>query len=74
MTPTPEADTPTDAHLAWGLGDMVVRRIDEISLPRQTGPWLLPEATKEVIDQAPWLRPDFADSEVPHLASRTPAT
>ncbi|MER7845629.1 MBL fold metallo-hydrolase [Kitasatospora sp. NPDC096077] len=53
----------------WNLGDITVHRIDEIELPRQTGPWLLPAATPEVLDQAPWLRPDFADAEVPRLAS-----
>ncbi|MEV7598913.1 MBL fold metallo-hydrolase [Kitasatospora sp. NPDC089797] len=53
----------------WSLGDITVHRVDEIELPRQTGPWLLPAATPEVLDQAPWLRPDFADAEVPRLAS-----
>nr|WP_326847268.1 MBL fold metallo-hydrolase [Streptomyces kaniharaensis] len=46
-----------------------MRRVDEIELPRQTGPWLLPDATRQVLDQAPWLRPDFADADVPRLAS-----
>ncbi|MFG2915119.1 MBL fold metallo-hydrolase [Kitasatospora sp. NPDC048298] len=56
---------------AWSLGDITVHRVDEIELPRQTGPWLLPDATKEVLDQAPWLRPAFADAEVPRLASHS---
>ncbi|GGP88352.1 MBL fold metallo-hydrolase [Streptomyces melanogenes] len=55
----------------WRLGDIVVRRVDEIELPRQTGPWLLPDATREVLDEASWLRPDFADAEVPRLASHS---
>lgn len=55
---------------AWDLDEITVRRVDETNLPLQTGPWLLPAATKEVIDEAPWLRPDFA-SDVPHLASHT---
>ncbi|MFE9558245.1 MBL fold metallo-hydrolase [Streptomyces sp. NPDC006703] len=55
----------------WSLGDIAVRRVDEIELPRQTGPWLLPDATKEVLDEASWLRPDFADAEVPRLASHS---
>ena len=63
--------SPLDAHPAWNLGDIVVRRVDEIALPRETGPWLLPEATKEVIDEADWLRPHYADAEVPRLASHT---
>jgi len=49
----------------------VIHRIDEIALPPETGPWLLPGVTKDVIGQAPWLRPDFADAEVPFLASHT---
>ncbi|WP_333735707.1 MBL fold metallo-hydrolase [Streptomyces sp. IBSBF 2806] len=56
---------------AWSLGDIVVRRVDEIELPPQTGPWLLPEATKEVLDEAAWLRPHFADAEVARLASHS---
>ncbi|MFD7902185.1 MBL fold metallo-hydrolase [Kitasatospora sp. NPDC059747] len=56
-------------NTGWNLGDITVRRVDEIELPRQTGPWLLPAATKEVLDEAPWLRPDFADADVPRLAS-----
>ncbi|MEU1075976.1 MULTISPECIES: MBL fold metallo-hydrolase [unclassified Streptomyces] len=55
----------------WSLGDIVVRRVDEIELPRQTGPWLLPDATKDVLDEASWLRPDFADTDVPRLASHS---
>ncbi|MFF4522889.1 MBL fold metallo-hydrolase [Streptomyces bluensis] len=66
--PTPAA---TDTPLSWDFGGITVHRIDEIALPPQTGPWLLPGATKEVIDQAPWLRPHFAGAEVPYLASHT---
>ncbi|MFI9306601.1 MBL fold metallo-hydrolase [Streptomyces triculaminicus] len=55
----------------WSLGDIAVRRVDEIELPRETGPWLLPDATKEVLDEASWLRPDFADADVPRLASHS---
>ncbi|WP_311696453.1 MBL fold metallo-hydrolase [Streptomyces gibsoniae] len=50
---------------------MVVHRIDEIALPPQTGPWLLPGATNDVIDEASWLRPHFADSDTIRLASHT---
>lgn len=67
-TPRP-ADSRTST--GWNLGDIVVRRVDEIELPRRTGPWLLPDATREVLDEAPWLRPDFADAEVPRLASHS---
>ncbi|MFE5536556.1 MBL fold metallo-hydrolase [Streptomyces sp. NPDC056492] len=65
-TPRPAA---SPASTGWSLGDIAVRRVDEIELPRRTGPWLLPDATKEVLDEASWLRPDFADADVPRLAS-----
>ncbi|MFJ9770423.1 MBL fold metallo-hydrolase [Kitasatospora sp. NPDC101157] len=55
----------------WSLGGLTVHRVDEIELPRPTGPWLLPDATGDVLDQAPWLRPDFADADVPRLASHS---
>ncbi|MEE1786620.1 MBL fold metallo-hydrolase [Streptomyces sp. SP17BM10] len=55
----------------WNLGDLTVRRVDEIELPRETGPWLLPAATAEVLDDVPWLHPDFADAGVPRLASHS---
>ncbi|POX37449.1 MBL fold metallo-hydrolase [Streptomyces sp. Ru73] len=44
----------------WTLGDLTVHRIDETELPPETGPWLLPGATPDVVAAAPWLRPDFA--------------
>ncbi|WP_052391309.1 MBL fold metallo-hydrolase [Streptomyces sp. NRRL B-24484] len=57
---------------AWTVGDLVVHRIDEVELPPQTGPWLLPGATPEVVAAAPWLQPDFADADrVLRLASHT---
>ncbi|MFE1855866.1 MBL fold metallo-hydrolase [Streptomyces sp. NPDC059489] len=64
---------PTTGHSrpAWNLGNIVVHRIDEITLPPQTGPWLLPDATTDVIDEASWLRPHFADSGTLRLASHT---
>ncbi|KMO96859.1 MBL fold metallo-hydrolase [Streptomyces roseus] len=67
-TPRP---APSPASTGWRLGDITVRRVDEIELPHQTGPWLLPDATKEVLDEASWLRPDFADADVPRLASHS---
>ncbi|WP_369185799.1 MBL fold metallo-hydrolase [Streptomyces sp. Y1] len=69
-TATPRQATPSTTT-GWSLGDITVRRIDEIELPRETGPWLLPAATKDVLDEAPWLRPDFADADVPRLASHS---
>lgn len=71
---------PTTAHdaahspntPAWTVGDLAVRRIDEVHLPPETGPWLLPEATPEVVTQVPWLRPDFVDEDrVLRLASHS---
>ncbi|GAA5061674.1 glyoxylase-like metal-dependent hydrolase (beta-lactamase superfamily II) [Thermocatellispora tengchongensis] len=50
--------TPT-----WIAGDLVIQRIDETELPPQTGPWLLPDATPDVVTGEPWLRPDFADAD-----------
>ncbi|MEU8843870.1 MBL fold metallo-hydrolase [Streptomyces roseus] len=67
-TPRP---APSPTSTGWRLGDITVRRVDEIELPHQTGPWLLPDATKEVLDEASWLRPDFADADVPRLASHS---
>jgi glyoxylase-like metal-dependent hydrolase (beta-lactamase superfamily II) len=71
-TATPaQGAIPAQGHPAWSLGGTVVRRIEEIVLPPQTGPWLLPEATADVIDEAAWPRPDFADAGTLRLASHT---
>lgn len=57
---------------SWAVGDLTVHRVDEVHLPLGTGPWLLPGATPEVVGQAPWLRPDFADGQgVLRLASHS---
>ncbi|MFJ8621919.1 MBL fold metallo-hydrolase [Kitasatospora sp. NPDC093550] len=69
--PSTSSTPSTGTGTGWSLGGIAVHRIDEIELPRQTGPWLLPDATKEVLDEASWLRPDFADAEVPRLASHS---
>ncbi|MGW0886235.1 MBL fold metallo-hydrolase [Streptomyces sp. NPDC002671] len=71
MSTTTPRQATSPARTGWSLGDIAVRRVDEIELPRQTGPWLLPDATKEVLDEASWLRPDFADADVPRLASHS---
>ncbi|GAA2744165.1 MBL fold metallo-hydrolase [Kitasatospora cinereorecta] len=72
MNPTDATlHTTTDAAVAWSLGDIVVRRIDEIALPAETGTWLLPGATGEVLDATPWLRPEFADAKAPLLVSHS---
>ena len=43
----------------WRIGGIVVHRIDETVLPAETGPWLLPGATPEVVARAGWLKPSF---------------
>ncbi|KPC96408.1 beta-lactamase [Streptomyces sp. NRRL F-6602] len=48
---------------SWAVGDITVHRIDETLLPSATGPWLLPDATPEVVAGQDWLRPHFADDE-----------
>ncbi|MFE0475981.1 MBL fold metallo-hydrolase [Streptomyces sp. NPDC058947] len=47
---------------AWRVGRITVRRIDETELPPATGPWLLPDATPDVVARQNWLRPDFSDA------------
>ncbi|MFJ7078563.1 MBL fold metallo-hydrolase [Streptomyces sp. NPDC098781] len=62
----------TAATPSWTVGDLVVHRIDEVKLPPQTGAWLLPAATPDVVGQVPWLTPSFADDEgTLHLASHS---
>ncbi|MFJ7277330.1 MBL fold metallo-hydrolase [Kitasatospora sp. NPDC098663] len=66
---TSEAPAPIPA---WAVGDVTVHRVDETLLPPATGPWLLPEATPEVVTGHDWLRPHFADHEgVPRLDSHS---
>ncbi|GGY05672.1 MBL fold metallo-hydrolase [Streptomyces minutiscleroticus] len=72
--PTPSADeTNIPASIpSWTVGDVTVHRIDEVLLPPATGPWLLPDATTDVVSQQDWLRPDFADHEgILHLDSHS---
>ncbi|MFD7448671.1 MBL fold metallo-hydrolase [Kitasatospora sp. NPDC059827] len=65
---TPSA-TPAPS---WTVGDLTVHRIDEVPLPPATGPWLLPDATPEVVAGHDWLRPDFAGQDgVLHLDSHS---
>ncbi|SDZ23477.1 Glyoxylase, beta-lactamase superfamily II [Saccharopolyspora shandongensis] len=52
-----------ESAATWTVGDTTVRRIDEVLLPPETGPWLLPDATADVVARQDWLRPDFADRE-----------
>ncbi|MFB7905987.1 MBL fold metallo-hydrolase [Kitasatospora sp. NPDC056076] len=65
---TPSATTAP----SWTVGDLTVHRIDEVPLPPATGPWLLPDATPEVVAGQDWLRPDFAGQDgVLHLDSHS---
>ncbi|MFE3825357.1 MBL fold metallo-hydrolase [Streptomyces sp. NPDC059092] len=48
---------------SWTVGDITVHRVDEVALPPATGPWLLPDATPEVVSGQDWLHPHFADRE-----------
>lgn len=73
MSTTTSHSTPAAPGApAWTVGDLTVHRVDEVHLPSQTGPWLLPGATPEIVAQAPWLQPDFADEHrVLRLASHS---
>ncbi|MFI7100893.1 MBL fold metallo-hydrolase [Streptomyces sp. NPDC050161] len=68
----PSSPNTPDSAPTWAVGDLLVHRIDEVTLPPQTGPWLLPDATPDAVRHAPWLRPDFADPEgILRLASHS---
>lgn len=57
---------------SWSVGNLTVHRIDEAELPPETGPWLLPAATPEVVDRHAWLKPDFATEDgILRLASHS---
>ncbi|MEU7835505.1 MULTISPECIES: MBL fold metallo-hydrolase [unclassified Nonomuraea] len=55
--------TGTPGAISWTVGDITIHRVDEIALPPQTGAWLLPGATADVVARHAWLRPDFADRD-----------
>ncbi|GHE38091.1 MBL fold metallo-hydrolase [Streptomyces longispororuber] len=64
--PTPAQEPHTSPRTlgttpAWAVGSTPVHRVDEIDFPPETGAWLLPDATPDVVARAPWLTPDFAD-------------
>lgn len=62
----------TSPAASWTVGDVTVHRIDEVPLPPATGPWLLPDATPDLVDRHDWLRPDFADSDgILHIDSHS---
>ncbi|MEY9929693.1 glyoxylase-like metal-dependent hydrolase (beta-lactamase superfamily II) [Catenulispora sp. GP43] len=61
MSTAPVADPA--AAPSWTVGDVTVHRVDEVLLPPATGPWLLPDATPDLVAAQDWLRPHFADDE-----------
>ncbi|MFB7593846.1 MBL fold metallo-hydrolase [Streptomyces sp. NPDC056160] len=61
MSTAPATD-PTAAS-SWTVGDVTVHRIDEVLLPPATGPWLLPDATADLVAAQDWLHPHYADDE-----------
>ncbi|MFE3652018.1 MBL fold metallo-hydrolase [Streptomyces sp. NPDC059152] len=72
MSTSAARTTDPAAAPSWTVGDVTVHRIDEVHLPPETGPWLLPGATPDVVDRHDWLRPDFADrAGVLRLASQS---
>ncbi|MFJ5224053.1 MBL fold metallo-hydrolase [Streptomyces sp. NPDC088400] len=54
------------------MGGVTVHRIDEVALPPATGPWLLPDATPEVVTAQDWLHPHFAGQDgILHIDSHS---
>ncbi|UXY32126.1 MBL fold metallo-hydrolase [Streptomyces sp. HUAS TT20] len=69
MSSLPRTPASPDIAPRWNVGDAVVHRVDELILPPETGPWLIPAATPDLVTQIPWLTPDFADRQgALHLA------
>jgi glyoxylase-like metal-dependent hydrolase (beta-lactamase superfamily II) len=69
MSSRPHTPRPAGTSPVWAVGHAVVHRVDEVMLPPETGPSLLPSATPDVVARAPWLTPAFAGtSGTLHLA------
>ncbi|MFI1212398.1 MBL fold metallo-hydrolase [Streptomyces sp. NPDC020802] len=70
---TSPAATPTPIPIpTWTVGGVPVHLIDEVNLPPETGPWLLPDATPEVVTAQDWLHPHFAGQDgILHLDSHS---
>ncbi|MBD0422052.1 MBL fold metallo-hydrolase [Streptomyces sp. TRM S81-3] len=73
MNTSPATTTPsTPATPSWTVGAVTVHRIDEVPLPPETGPWLLPDATPDVVKRQHWLHPDFAGPDgILHIDSHS---
>ncbi|MFE3742144.1 MBL fold metallo-hydrolase [Streptomyces sp. NPDC059134] len=57
---------------SWTVGGVTVHRVDEVALPPATGPWLLPDATPEVVTAQDWLHPHFAGQDgILHIDSHS---
>lgn len=66
---TSPAATPIPS---WTVGGVTVHRVDEVALPPATGPWLLPDATPDVVTAQDWLHPHFAGQDgILHIDSHT---
>ncbi|MFJ6464531.1 MBL fold metallo-hydrolase [Streptomyces sp. NPDC091387] len=66
---TSPAATPIPS---WTVGGVTVHRIDEVALPLATGPWLLPDATPEMVTAQDWLHPHFAGQDgILHIDSHS---
>ena len=65
--------SPAAARIpSWTVGGVTVHRVDEVALPPATGPWLLPDATPEVVTAQDWLHPHFAGRDgVLHIDSHS---
>ena len=58
--------------LRWRVGDVTVTRIVEMETGA-IGGFVLPQATREIIDGIPWLRPHFLDKGVEQSEGSTTA-
>ncbi|MEV0279139.1 MBL fold metallo-hydrolase [Streptomyces sp. NPDC050610] len=64
--------SPAPLIPSWTVGGVTVHRVDEVPLPPATGPWLLPDATPEVVTAQDWLHPHFAGRDgILHIDSHS---
>lgn len=58
--------------LSWQVGDITIHRVLEGVLPPETGRWLLPDATAELVAGVDWLREPWTDDDMAlRLASQS---
>lgn len=53
----------TDTTLTWQVGDIRIHRVLETELPAETGAWLLPDATPQLVTDVDWLTEPWVDPE-----------